>query len=118
MGVMESGASAVSLSPAAEPFPARLVAKIKSGDFVDMKEMLTDNISLLRQLDDMPSSIPALPGSLKPRLREVSTLPSWIYCFLAYVAILAPDQATRDRLAYTRLIIPGPAARGLRLAGL
>ena len=48
MGVMESGASAVSLSPAAEPFPARLVAKIKSGVFVDMKELLTDNISLLR----------------------------------------------------------------------
>ena len=53
----------------------------------------------------MPSAIQTLPGSLKPRLREVSTLPSWIYCFLAYVAILAPDQATRDRLAYARLII-------------
>jgi hypothetical protein len=53
----------------------------------------------------MPGPIPVLPGSLKPRLREVSSLPSWLYCFLAYVAILAPDQGTRDMLAYARLLI-------------
>ena len=32
------------LSPAAEPFPQKLVDKIRSGQFVDMKELLADNV--------------------------------------------------------------------------
>ena len=39
------------LSPAAEPFPRRLVDKVKSGQFVEMRELLADNISLLHQLE-------------------------------------------------------------------
>ncbi len=35
---------AISLSPASEPFPAKLVGKIKSGQFVEMRELLTDKI--------------------------------------------------------------------------
>ena len=47
----ESSVTAVSLSPAAEPFPMKLVEKIRSGRFVEMRELLTDNVSLLQQLD-------------------------------------------------------------------
>jgi hypothetical protein len=42
---------------------------------------------------------------MKPRLREISSMASWLYCFMAYAALLCPDQETRDRLAYARLII-------------
>ena len=42
---------AVSLSPATEPFPRKLVEKIQAGQFVEMKELLSDNIALLQQLD-------------------------------------------------------------------
>ena len=39
------------LSSAAEPFPRRLVDKVKSGQSVEMRELLADNISLLHQLE-------------------------------------------------------------------
>lgn len=96
-----------SLSPATEPFPQRLVDKVRAGQFVEMRELLTDNISLLQQLETFNTqyTLPALPGALRPRLREVMSLPSWVYCFLAYIAMRSADQATRDMLAYARLII-------------
>ena len=102
----ESPVTAVSLSPATEPFPMKLVEKIRSGRFVEMRELLTDNVSLLQQLDalNVQCALPILPGVKKPRLREVTTL-SWMYCFLAYTALRSSDQATTDRLAYARLVI-------------
>lgn len=93
------------LSPAAEPFPQKLVDKVKSGQFVEMRELLADNISLIQQLEDIQGfPVPSL-GATRPRLREVSSLSTWCYCFLGYVAILTPDPTTRDQLAYARLII-------------
>ena len=76
----------LSLSPAREPFPRKLVDKVRSGQFVEMRDMLTDNIALKRQMESFSSAyscVPALPGAMKPRLRDVFTLPSWMYCFLA-----------------------------------
>ena len=37
--------------PATEPFPRKLVEKIQAGQIVEMKELLSDNIALLQQLD-------------------------------------------------------------------
>ena len=59
----------VCLSPGSEPVPQKLVDKVCSGAYVDMKELLGDNISLLSQLEfehctDSPSS---------PRLHEALT---------------------------------------------
>ena len=68
--------------------------------------MARRNISQLQQLKAFGGqAFPSLPGMLKPRLREVSTIPSWIYCFLAYIAIRSSDPYTRDMLAYARLVI-------------
>ena len=61
-------ATAVSLSPASEPFPAKLVERIRSGQFVEMRELMTDNIALLQQLEAFntsPCPIPNLPGILQ-----------------------------------------------------
>ena len=97
----------VCLSPGSEPIPPKLVDKVCSGVYVDMKELLRDNIALLRQLEglNIATTLPALPGALKPRLREVTSLASWLYCFLAYAAMRCPDQESRDRLAYARIMI-------------
>lgn len=97
-----------SLSPATEPFPAKLVERIRAGQFVEMRDLLTDNISLLQHLETLGGNHPTLlstPGALRPRLREVSTLPVWMYCFLAYVAIRSTDPVVRDMLTYARLLI-------------
>ena len=46
-----------------------------------------------------------LPVSSRPRVREVPSLPSWVCCFLTYLAIFIADQATRERATYGLLIV-------------
>ena len=41
----------LTLSPAAQSFPQKLVDKARAGHFVEMKELLADNVSLLSQLE-------------------------------------------------------------------
>ena len=85
------------LSPASQPFPQKLVDKIKSGQFVLRREHLSDNIALTQQLEDVRGY------TLGPRLREVSSLSTRCYCFLGYIAFLTPDPG--NQLTYARLII-------------
>ena len=73
-----------------------------------MRDLLSDNIALLQQMETFTGQyacMPAMPVALKPRLRDVSMLPSWVYSFLAYIAIRTNDPATRDMLSYARLIV-------------
>lgn len=65
------------MSPGSEPFPPKLVDKVRSGAY---KELLGDKIALLRQLHGMNivTTLLALPGTLKPRLKDVSSLASWV----------------------------------------
>ena len=93
--------SGLILSPAADPVPYRLVQRICSGEFVEMRDLLADNIALHDQLEDLHGHT----TSLDPRLREVPSLASWVYCFAAYMAVHTKDLRTRDMLAYCRLII-------------
>ena len=83
----------------------KLVDKIQSGQFVEIRELLTDSISLIQQSEAFGThtSLPTLPGVVQPSLRESCSqvsgrYPLWMYCFLAYTAIRAPDQDIRDRL--------------------
>ena len=66
-----------------------------------MRDLLGDNISLLRELEsvNIATTLPALPGTMKPRLREVSSLAIWLYCFLAYMALRCPDKTGWSTLA-------------------
>ena len=97
----------LSLSLVSFPFPQKLMDRARSGQFVDMRVLVTDNVSLLQQLDTFGGhhAFPLLPGMLKPCVRDVTSLPSWIYCFLAYIAIQANDQGVWDRQAYAHLMV-------------
>ena len=44
-------ATGFALSLAFEPFPQKLAERIRSDQYVDMRDLLTDNISLLQQLE-------------------------------------------------------------------
>ncbi len=94
------------LSPAEAPVPQKIVDKIRSGKFVEMRELLADNMSLLEQLHSFhaPGNM-SVAGPSRPSMRDVLALPSWLYCFLTYTAILTTDPTTKDKLAYTRLMI-------------
>ena len=90
------------------PVPARLVDKIKSGKYVDIKEMLSDNISLLRSLEALHPAMYAglnIATTSKPHLRDVGDILTRAYCFMGYVSICTPDQATRDMLTYAWLLV-------------
>ena len=97
----------LSLSIASDPIPAKLVDRIRSGAFVDMRDLLSDNVSLMRHYDTFQGAVPihVLPGSARPRIREVTTLPSWICAFLTYLAVRTTDPLTRDQLTYAWLVI-------------
>ena len=97
------GEGAVVLSSALPPISTKLAQKIKSQQYVAMKELLSDNMSLHSQLEDLPAqtALAARPH----RLREIESPLSWVFCFLAYVAVRTTDRETKDMLTYARLII-------------
>jgi len=78
-----------------------------------MKQLLQDGISLFAQLEELqgPTFIQVV-GTARANLREVSSLPTWCYCFLGFVATLTSDPITRDQLAYARLIIKQASSQG------
>ena len=94
------------LSPALDCIPQRLVQRIQGVHFLEMRELLSDNISLHEQLEAVHAqgNLAPYPAALQTRQREVPSLISWLYCFTTYIAVRTPDQLTRDMLAYCRLI--------------
>ena len=95
----------VVISPAFPPIPAKLAAKILSGAYVEMRELLPDNIMLRRQLEIQDEFAPS-PSQPKPPLREVQSITSWVCCMVTYLAVLAKaGRVTADHLAYVRLVV-------------
>ena len=84
----------------------KLVTKVHSLQFVEMKEFLHDNVLLGKRLDAMGATAllgPAWGSTAKPaNMRDVPSLISWISCFTTYIAILgeALPHLVRSRLAY------------------
>ena len=105
---------ALVLSPAFAPFPAKLVQRIRAGEFVEMRDLLPDNITLLQRLAPLRESLEFTTLTTRSRLREVNSIQTWVYCFLAYVAIRTTDPMTRNMLTYARLVLREAARMGGR----
>ena len=88
------------LSPAADPFPKSLVQRLQSGQFVEMRDMLADNIALLIQVSSLHGT-DALPQATVNRMRlcEVPSIIFWLYCFNTYIALWTNDNLSRQMLA-------------------
>ena len=104
------GQGAVVLSSALPPIGAKLAKKIKSQEYVAMKELLTNNMALHSQLEDLPAQASAI--TRPHQLWEIDSPLSWVFCFLAYVAVCTGDQETRDMLSYARLVIQEAQCHG------
>ena len=94
---------AVILSSALPPIGAKLATKIKSQQYVAMKELLPDNMAPHGQLEDLPAQ--AAVATRPHRLREIDSLLTGVFCFLAYVAVRSKDVETRNMLTYAWLVI-------------
>ena len=73
------------------PVPTKLVQRIQVLQYIDMKELLPDNIGLLRHMEALvsPKVIAPLAIRSRLRLREVNSLLLWALCYISYVAILS-----------------------------
>ena len=87
--------------------PGKLVRKIQAGVFVEMKDLLPDNIALLEQWEAMPSSTHVCGMPHRTPRREVTSVTTWAACFATYVSILgqAHPHLVQDRLGYMQLVL-------------
>ena len=76
---------AVIFSSALPPIEEKLASKIKTQQFVAMKELQADNMALHGQLEELLSQ--AAVASHPHHLREIDSPLTWIFCFLAYVVV-------------------------------
>ncbi len=89
------------LSEALPAVPARLVKKILKGEYVDMAELLRDNVEAERRKGTGEGE------SSQPRRREIPDILSWVQCFSAYAAIVGTQYPGKwkELLAYQALIV-------------
>ena len=101
----EATAEPFVLSDGLAPVPAKLVARILRGEFVDMAELLRDNLEAQRRGVIQESS--TISGDIKRGRREIPDLLSWVQCFGTYMAVVTSAQPTKSRelLAYQTLIV-------------
>ena len=92
------------LSESLPPIPAKLVTKIQNGEFVDMAELLRDNI----EADRRRSKDGGASGSATAHSRrEVPDILSWIQCFGTYACVVAAakPEKTQQLLAYQTMVV-------------
>lgn len=89
------------LSEALPAVPARLVKKIIKGEYVDMAELLRDNVEAERRKGSGEGE------SSQSRRREIPDILSWVQCFSAYAAIVGTQYPgkMKELLAYQALIV-------------
>ena len=102
-------------SPVLPPIPAKALEKIHAGSYIDLKELLADNIVLSGCYQEL--SHPLLPNvQAAPKLCSITNPLTWVFCVLFFVIYgTATDcTATKDMAAYTQIVIqqarkhPGP----------
>ncbi len=90
------------LSEALPVVPAKLAHHIRKGEYVEMAELLKDNVEAERRRLAAGES-----GTARVSRREVPDFESWLQCFSSYAAIVAtqyPHKA-RELWAYQALMI-------------
>ena len=73
-----------------------------ANEFVDLRELLPDNVPLLEKLDGLPGA----PGIPRPWLREVSSLLTWCTSMPKLIAVQAEDgNKVKQMCTYTCLVV-------------
>ena len=80
-----------------------LVRRIQALEFVEMRDLLPDNIALAERLEALPTH---RSPAKAPETREVGALATWVTAFSTYIAVVATAHPrVRDMLAYMRLLV-------------
>lgn len=97
------------LGPGRAPIPAKLVTQIVSHKFIELSELIPENLED-PQAETTTFSIEGstiVPKVITRKKQEVSDILTWVECFNSYTAVIStffPSRA-RDLLAYMALII-------------
>ena len=97
------------LGPGRAPIPAKLVTQILSHQFIELSELIPENLED-PQAETTTFSIEGstiVPKVISRKKREVSDILTWVECFNSYTAVMStffPTRA-RDLLTYMALII-------------
>ena len=83
------------------PILAKLVRRVQTLVFVEIRELLPDNIALAERMESRPSRAQAAKDA---ETREITAFPTWV--FTTYIAIVAEAHPSRvkDMCAYMRLL--------------
>ena len=96
------------VSPSLPPVPPKVVTRVQSLQFVDLKEFLPDNVVLHQRLGVPIGSAAFLTTArpVRPNLCKAHNLLSWVSCFTTCTAALmeARPDLIKSRLAYLALI--------------
>ena len=101
------------LASAILPILAKIVLKIQSNQFVNMKDLLPDNVALLDKLDGLGQAFISSSGP-RPHLWEVTSILSWASCLFKMIAIQSaanPDLVI-DMCTYGVLILREASKHG------
>ena len=85
--------------------PAKLVRKILTGEFIDMSDLLKDNMESERRRRGTDNS--GTPSAGTTSRREVPDILSWLHCFSLYAAVICDKypQKARELWAYQAMMI-------------
>ena len=102
------------LSSALPPIPTKVVEKILKGDNLDMKELLADNVALLKRIQEVNAGINLQAITSTSKLKEITDPLTLTYCMLSFLAVKVPHPEARQIIAYMQIVIdlarkhPGP----------
>ena len=90
--------------------PARLVKKIQRGEYVDMAELLKDNMEVERHIQESQIA----PARRMASRWEIPDMLSWLHCYSLYAAIICSQylEKARELWAYQATLIEKCGGRG------
>ena len=103
----ESPTEAFVLGEALPVVPAKLVRRILKAEYVDMAELLKDNMEAERRRWRAEGGQPQGHFTQRTPRREIPDVLSWLQCFNLYAAVVTSEhpEKTRELLAYQALMI-------------
>ena len=93
------------LSPALTPIPSKIVEHIQKKENVEMKELLTDNVALLKKIQEVNTAVNAPAIANASKLREVTDPLTWVFCFHSFIAAKVNHPETKQLVAYAQIVI-------------